>query len=184
MSSSIQQAVDAVRDGGVIAYPTEAVYGLGCDPDNIQAVQKILYLKQREKSKGLILIASDVEQLLPYLARLPEEAKHRVLASWPGPFTWLWPARESTSDWLRGDFSTLAVRVSAHPLVRELCQAVGKPLVSTSANLSGQPPARTAAEVFEQFDDSIDFVLEGQVGPSTSPTEIRDALTGKLIRGG
>jgi len=184
MSSSIQQAVEVLREGGVIAYPTEAVYGLGCDPDNHAAIEKILALKQRDKSKGLILIASEVERLQPYLDELPEDARHRVLASWPGPFTWLWPARSTTSDWLRGEFDTLAVRVTAHPLARELCQAFGKPLVSTSANLGGQPPARSAAEVREQFDGRLDFILEGKVGPHSSPTEIRDALSGDLIRGG
>lgn len=184
MSSSIQRAVEVLHAGGVIAYPTEAVFGLGCDPDNFAAVEKILTLKQRDKSKGLILIASAVEQLSPYLNELPEEARHRVLASWPGPFTWLWPAKKQTSDWLRGEFTTQAVRVTAHPLVRQLCQAFGKPLVSTSANLGGRPPARTASEVREQFGEQIDFVLEGDVGPQASPTEIRDALSGELIRGG
>ena len=184
MSSSIEQAVKVLREGGVIAYPTEAVFGLGCDPGNEQAIAKILELKQRDRAKGLILIASDVEQLAPYLEELPEEARHRVLASWPGPFTWLWPARETTSEWLRGDFNTQAVRVTAHPLVRQLCQAFGKPLVSTSANLSGQPPARTANQVREQLGDQVDYVLEGDVGPQASPTEIRDALSGELIRGG
>jgi L-threonylcarbamoyladenylate synthase len=167
-----------------VAYPTEAVFGLGCDPTNEQAIAKILELKQRDRAKGLILIASDVEQLAPYLEELTEEARHRVLASWPGPFTWLWPARETTSEWLRGDFNTQAVRVTAHPLVRQLCQAFGKPLVSTSANLSGQPPARTANQVREQLGDQVDYVLEGDVGPQASPTEIRDALSGELIRGG
>ncbi|MFP4610889.1 MAG: L-threonylcarbamoyladenylate synthase [Thiohalophilus sp.] len=183
MSSSIEQAVEVLREGGVIAYPTEAVYGLGCDPDDQAAIEKILALKQRERSKGLILIASAVDQLQPYLDELPEEARHRVLASWPGPFTWLWPARARTSEWLRGDFATLAVRVTAHPQARELCQAFGKPLVSTSANLGGRPPALTAAQVREQFDAGVDFVLEGEVGPHSSPTEIRDALSGELIRG-
>ncbi|MDZ7803284.1 L-threonylcarbamoyladenylate synthase [Thiohalophilus sp.] len=183
MSSSIEQAVEVLRNGGVVAYPTEAVYGLGCDPDNSRAIEKILALKQRERNKGLILIASEVGQVAPYLDELPEEARHRVLASWPGPFTWLWPAKADTSEWLRGDFTTLAVRVTAHPQVRELCQAFGKPLVSTSANLSGQPPARTAAQVREQFGQQVDFVLEGEVGPHSSPTEIRDALSGELIRG-
>nr|WP_243830697.1 L-threonylcarbamoyladenylate synthase [Thiohalophilus thiocyanatoxydans] len=183
VSSSIQRAVQVLHDGGVIAYPTEAVYGLGCDPDDQAAIEKILALKQRERSKGLILIASSVDQVQPYLEELPQEARHRVLASWPGPFTWLWPAKADTSEWLRGDFATLAVRVTAHPLARELCQAFGKPLVSTSANLSGRPPARTAAEVREQFGEQVDFVLEGEVGPHSSPTEIRDALSGELIRG-
>ncbi len=183
MPSLIQQALEVLHAGGVIAYPTEAMYGLGCDPDNQRAIEKILQLKQRDKSKGLILIAADIKQLLPYLDELPDEAKHRVLASWPGPFTWLWPARPQTSEWLRGGYPTLAVRVTAHPLARELCKAWGKPLVSTSANVSGKPPAKTANEVREQFTDKIDFILEGDVGPQTSPTEIRDALTGELIRG-
>jgi L-threonylcarbamoyladenylate synthase len=184
MHSAIKQAVEALRRGGIIAYPTEAVYGLGCDPDDNKAIARILELKQRDRGKGLILIASDVAQLHPYLDDLPDEARHRVLASWPGPFTWLWPAAATTGKWLRGDYATLAVRVTAHPVARALCDAYGKPLVSTSANLSGQPPARTAMEVQQQFGNRIDCIVEGDVGPQASPTEIRDAITGELIRGG
>ena len=184
MSAKLEQAVAVLRHGGVIAYPTEAVYGLGCDPDNIAAIQHLLQVKQREPAKGLILIASDFSQLAPYLDELDELKQRQVFASWPGPVTWLWPAKASVSNWLRGDFETLAVRVTAHPIARSLCEAFGKPLVSTSANLSGEPPLTTAEQVTQTLADKIDFIVAGDVGPQQAPTQIRDAQTGEVIRAG
>ncbi|PWD67649.1 L-threonylcarbamoyladenylate synthase type 1 TsaC [Pectobacterium versatile] len=169
----------------VIAYPTEAVFGLGCDPDSEVAVNRLLALKQRPRQKGLILIAADFSQLAPYIddSALSDEQKAVMFSTWPGPVTWVLPAKRTTPQWLTGQFSSLAVRVSDHPLVKELCQRYGKPLVSTSANLSGQPPCRTAHEVSQQFGDDFP-VLVGDVGGRMNPSEIRDVLTGELIRQG
>ena len=178
----IRQAAAWLREGGVIAYPTEAVYGLGCDPDNPEAIQRLLRIKQREPSKGLILIAADFSQLAPYLDELDEAKQQQVFASWPGPFTWLWPAKASVSKWLRGEHDTLAVRVTAHPVASQLCRAFGKALVSTSANRSGMPPVTTAGEVTETLADNIDFIVGGEVGAEQTPTQIRDARSGKVIR--
>ena len=180
----IEQAVNALQRGGVIAYPTESVFGLGCDPDKPDAVQRILDLKQRPKEKGLILIATSFSQLEKYLLDLAPDIQQRVLASWPGPYTWLWPVKPDVSVLLRGQHQTLAVRVSAHPVVRALCEAYGKAIVSTSANPADLPPAKNAAEVRTYFDDKLDFILDAEVGSSAQPTEIRDALTNKLIRPG
>jgi len=145
----------------------------------------LLSLKRRPVEKGLILIAADYQQLVPYIAdeRLSAEQKTRMFSRWPGPVTWVVPARADTPRWLTGRFSSLAVRVSDHPDVAALCQGFSKPLVSTSANLSGLPPCRNVAEVLEQF--GKDFpVLQGETGGRLNPSEIRDALTGELIRQG
>ncbi|MBN1084322.1 L-threonylcarbamoyladenylate synthase type 1 TsaC [Erwinia sp. V90_4] len=182
---SVALCVAQLRQSAVIAYPTEAVFGLGCDPDSEAAVMQLLALKRRPVDKGLILIAADYQQLLPYIAdeQLSAEQKERMFSRWPGPVTWVLPARQETPHWLTGRFSSLAVRVSNHPDVVKLCQAFGKPLVSTSANLSGLPPCRNVAEVLAQFGEGFP-VLQGETGGRQNPSEIRDVLTGELIRQG
>lgn len=173
----------ALRAGQVIAYPTEAVFGLGCDPDSLPAVAQLLSYKQRLVTQGLILVAADYSQLQPYIDedRLPEAAKQRLLASWPGPINWVVPASINTPGWLTGRFNNLAVRVSAHPLVHQLCQTFGKPVTSTSANIIGKPPCRTAAAVRAQWGDQL-FILSGEVGGERNPCEIRDAMTNDCLR--
>ncbi|HFB97672.1 MAG TPA: threonylcarbamoyl-AMP synthase [Bryobacterales bacterium] len=183
-SDQISQAVAALRAGGVIAYPTEAVWGLGCDPHNERALARLLELKGRPAGKGLILVAASFDPLRPFLQSLDAEREAAVLATWPGPVTWLWPANTSVSPLLRGEHDTLAVRISDHPLVVALCAAFGGPVVSTSANRSGEPPARTREEVLARFGDALDFVLDGETGGRERPSEIRDARTGKVIRPG
>ncbi|RAT10932.1 MULTISPECIES: L-threonylcarbamoyladenylate synthase type 1 TsaC [Lonsdalea] len=174
-----------LEDHKVIAYPTEAVFGLGCDPDSEIAVQRLLDLKRRPWQKGLILIAAEFQQLELYVdvSALSEAQLSSVFSTWPGPVTWVMPTKPSTPQWLTGEFTTLAVRLSDHPLVIELCRRFGKPLVSTSANLSGKPPCRTAKEVFEQFGKAFP-VLEGAIGGRQNPSEIRDASTGAMVRSG
>lgn len=178
----LRQACRVIASGGVVAYPTEAVYGLGCDPWREEAVERLLALKRRPMAKGLILVAAGFDQLAPFLAPLPPERLRAVLATWPGPVTWVMPAARSAPRWLRGGHETLAVRVSDHPVVAALCRACG-PLVSTSANRSGGRPARSAAEVRRMFGSGI-FVLNGPLGGLPRPTEIRDASTGRLLRPG
>ncbi|MEE3653097.1 MULTISPECIES: L-threonylcarbamoyladenylate synthase type 1 TsaC [unclassified Brenneria] len=177
--------VQALRNEKVVAYPTEAVFGLGCDPDSEVAVKRLLALKQRPWQKGLILIAADYRQLAPYVddSALSDEQKKTLFSSWPGPVTWVIPAKSTTPSWLTGQFSSLAVRVSAHPLVKQLCLSYGKPLVSTSANLSGLPPCRTEDEVYQQFGAAFP-VVHGNVGGRKNPSEIRDILTGERLRQG
>lgn len=181
--SDFKDTVDILHRGGVIAYPTEAVYGLGCDPDNETAVLRLLEIKQRPLEKGLILIAAEPAQLETYiepsvLAQYPD-----VIASWPGPNTWLLPCKADTPFWLKGIHDTLAVRVTGHALCADLCRAFGKPLVSTSANPNGFDPARTAAEVKGMFSDNqLDLVVEGETGGLATVSSIRDARTGRQIR--
>lgn len=184
-TESVTKALIALKNKEVIAYPTEAVFGVGCDPDSETAVMRLLELKQRPVEKGLILIAADYEQLKPYIddSMLSDAQREAVFSKWPGPVTFVFPARASTPRWLTGRFDSLAVRVTDHPLVVELCKAYGKPLVSTSANLTGQPPCRTTAEVVAQFGEAFPVVV-GETGGRLNPSEIRDALTGELFRQG
>lgn len=168
--------------GGVIAYPTEAVWGLGCDPHNEHAVARLLALKQRPVEKGVILIAADVEQLSPYLRGLPEEKLALLRASWPGPNTWLVPDNGAAPAWITGGRGTLAVRVTAHPLAAALCRAFGGAVVSTSANRAGEVPARSLLQVRQYFGDALDAVLPGSLGGLQNPTRIRDAMTGATCR--
>nr|WP_228481403.1 L-threonylcarbamoyladenylate synthase [Vibrio fluminensis] len=176
----------ALQQGEVIAYPTEGVFGVGCDPDSPQAIEKLLTLKQRPVEKGLILIAASYEQLLPYIdeSQLTEEQLQTVKASWPGPYTWIMPASDKVSDWVSGQFDSIAVRVTAHPLVQKICLAFGKPLTSTSANLSGLPPCMTTEEVESQLGDQLVAILRGETSGRDKPSEIRDAKTLKVLRQG
>lgn len=171
-----------LRSGGIIGYPTEAVYGLGCDPFDPAAVARLLDIKARPVGMGLILIAATFEHLAPLLDTLPAAKRRRALATWPGPATWVWPAQPWVPRWLRGDHVGLAVRVTNHPVASALCAAWGGPLVSTSANLSGRPPARDALTVRRCLGASIDLLLHGTVDPGRRPTEIRDAQSGQILR--
>lgn len=184
-AEDVLRLVERLNQQQVIAYPTEAVFGVGCDPDSEIAVNRLLTLKKRPVDKGLILIAARFEQLLPYIdiEALNAEQREAVFACWPGPVTFVFPAKPSTPRWLTGRFDSLAVRVTDHPAVIELCTAYGKPLVSTSANLSGLPPCRTAQEVLTQFGETFP-VLHSETGGRQNPSEIRDALTGELFRQG
>ncbi len=182
----LRQAVRALRHGGIVAYPTEAVYGLGCDPLNAAAVLRLLALKKRPMEKGLILIASDFQQLIPFVRTPDADIMRCINATWPGPVTWLLPAKAETPAWLCGAHDTLAVRVTAHPQAAALCRTFGGALVSTSANPTGRPPARYPLRVRHYFghysNGTLDYILSGAVYSHTKPTEIRDALTGKIIR--
>ena len=180
----LRRATQILSAGGVIAYPTEAVYGLGCDPLDATAVMRILELKQRPLEAGLILIAADFSQLTSFLEPLTPAVQRRVAATWPGPVTWLLPARPEVPLWLRGQHTTLAVRVTAHAGTAALCRSFGGALVSTSANPRGHEPARTSTKVHQYFSDLIDYVLPGSLGRQRRPSEIRDGLSGAIVRGG
>ena len=182
----VTRAAARVRKGGIVAYPTEAVYGLGCDPWNREAVLALLALKQRPMHKGLILIAADVRQLHPFLAPVSAEGWARISPTWPGPYTWVFPAHPRVPAWIRGRHSSIAVRVTAHPLVAELCRALAHPLVSTSANRAGRPPCRTLLQLQRELVHGLRHppvhILAGAVGQEQRPTTILDALTGKVLR--
>ncbi|MEH6358043.1 MAG: L-threonylcarbamoyladenylate synthase [Pseudomonadales bacterium] len=181
-STPIQQAVAAIRAGGVIAYPTEAVWGLGCDPHNLDAVEKLLAIKQRSMAKGLILVAANIEQLKPFFGEMTADQYRLLQANWPGFTTFIVPASPQVPQWIKGDFDSIALRVSAHPLVRELCEAFAGPLVSTSANLSGQSPAQSFDQVVKTFSTKVDFVLPGNLGDASKPSPIIDIHSGQVLR--
>jgi L-threonylcarbamoyladenylate synthase len=178
----LKQAARKIHAGGIVAYPTEAVYGLGCDPMSAAAVLRLLELKKREIDKGLILIASDFKQLQPYLAKLPTKMEKKIMSTWPGPVTWILPANQATPVWLTGAHDSIAVRVTAHPIASALCQQAGMALVSTSANISNQHPARNALDIHRIFDDQLDYILHSDTATQKNPTEIRDGKTGKILR--
>lgn len=184
MDDALRTAVATLRSGGVVAYPTEAVYGLGCDPQSHAAFERLFALKQRPPTQGVLLIVADFAQVEKYidLAGVPADALARVRASWPGPHTWVFPRAARVPDWIAGAHAGIALRVTAHPLAAALCRTFGGAIVSTSVNRHGQPPARTAGEVRAAFGNELGYILDGAVGGLERPTPIRDAISGELIR--
>lgn len=181
-SFRLRLCANVVAAGGVIACPTEAVWGLSCDPFNETAVQRLLDLKQRPAHKGLIMVAGDESQLAFLLKDLPPVLQRKLSVSWPGPNTWLVPHHGRVPALVHGQFESVAVRVSGHPLVRELCRAYGGPLVSTSANVAGRPAPRTLLAVRNYFGVALDGVLPGRVGAAGRPSTIRDVFSDEVFR--
>lgn len=177
----VTQAVSQLRSGEVIAYPTEAVYGLGCDPFNLQAVEKLFHVKQRPFEKGVILVASSVDQVVSYVELLGMDWEPAVLQTWPGPVTWVLPAKKGVPDWVTGGRETVAIRVSDHPVIQAICTAYGQPMVSTSANVTSQPPAMSCLEIYSIFKKKV-FCVAGELGGLKKPTQIREAVTGAVLR--
>ena len=176
----IKRVADVLFRGGVIAYPTEGVFGLGCLPDDIDAVLRVLDIKEREADKGLILIAADASQFegwisLPDNRFLPEpDPQH--------PVTWIVPPGPLAHPAIRGDHLGVAVRITSNPVAAAICSAVDSPLVSTSANVSGRPTARNRFVLRRQFAQRVDLIVPGDCGPASGPSEIRDLVTGKILR--
>ena len=180
-SASPRRIAAYLRRGGLIAYPTESCYGLGCDPDNRTAVLHLLKLKQRPQHKGLILIAAGYRQVARYLQPLTLGEQEKLKSGGAQAITYLLPAHHSTPRWLRGSHDTLAVRITAHPQAAQLCRGVDSALVSTSANRSGQRPARTYAQCRLLFGCRV-WVLPGRVGKRKKPSTIRTWADGQIIR--
>ncbi len=176
----INEARELLKNGGVIAYPTEAVYGLGCSPFNQKAVEKILTLKARDKKKGLILLIADWAQLAPLIQPLSEGQMDAVRATWPGPVTWIFPKSDIIPDWVSGEHQGIAIRMSAHPVANQLC--IDEPLVSTSANISGYSPVVYLNDLYTQFPSGLDGVVAGELGDSKQPSSIYDVQTGLQLR--
>jgi L-threonylcarbamoyladenylate synthase len=174
--------VGLVKAGGVIAYPTESVFGLGCDPFNEKAVLKLLSLKRRTVDQGLILIASNIGQILPLIQPQHANDLARALKTWPGHFTWVFPKSKCVPSWVSGKHNTIAIRVSNHPIVKRLCDQLNHPLVSTSANISNQEDLNSIKRIRETFGDKIDFYIEAPTGNEQQASPIRDAHTLKTIR--
>jgi L-threonylcarbamoyladenylate synthase len=179
---AIGRGARIVRGGGVIAYPTEAVFGLGCLPRRRAAVFRLLAIKRRSWRKGLILIAANLDQLARYVVLPAEPQRSAVLATWPGPHTWILEARARTPRWITGGRAAVAVRVTAHPVARALCLRAGDALVSTSANVSRRPPHRRLLRLRRDLGHRVDYVVPGALGGELRPTAIRDARTGHVVR--
>jgi L-threonylcarbamoyladenylate synthase len=181
----LSEAHKALANEEVIIYPTEAVWGIGCDPTSEEAVRRLLELKRRPVEKGLILIAKDYSQLLPYIndAAIPMDKRAEIFSSWPGPFTWLMPASETAPRWITGGSDLIAVRVTAHPTVRRLCSEFNGAIVSTSANFTGQDTPDSLSELKQQFQNNVSCYVDEALGNASSPSTIRNAMTGETLRG-
>lgn len=182
--SSVGDAAVFLREGGVLAYPTEAVFGLGCDPHDEAALNRLFALKERPPTQGVLLIAADFEQVRPYIdfGRVSDEVLAQVRASWPGPNTWIFPRSAHVPAWVAGAHDGIALRVTSHESAAALCQAFGGALVSTSANPHGQPPARDVATLERYFGERLEAALDAPLGGLDRPSTIRDALSGAMIR--
>lgn len=174
------RAAEVLIGGGVIAYPTEGVFGLGCMPGDLDAVARLLELKKRDANKGFILIASRPEQFdgwieMPSGTSLPEPDPTY-------PITWIVSPGRKVDPLLRGEHEGIAVRLTTNPVAHAICEAVDAPITSTSANLSGQPVADSQETLRRQFEACVDYVVPGECGPSSGPSEIRILATGKVLR--
>lgn len=176
------ELADILRNGGVIAYPTEAVWGLGCDPFNEAAVKRILALKSRPEAKGLILIAGQTSHLQAWADSLASEAAQRLLSQTERPTSWVVPDTEITPSWVRGQHDSVAIRLSQHQPVQAICQAFGGAIVSTSANPAGLDPALSIEQVTDYFGDQLDAIYQAPLGGADQPSQVKDILTGKLFR--
>lgn len=175
------QAAAVIRAGGVIGYPTEAVFGLGCDPLNAQAVRRLLAIKQRPVSKGLILLAAELAQLEPYIV-LSTTQRHSLQQHWPLATTYLVEASSHTPAWIRGDHSKVAIRVTQHPVARALARQLHGPLVSTSANRAGEAACRNQFQLQRQLGAELDFIVSGQCDLAARPSTIIDLDSGAVLR--
>ena len=184
--NAIDAAVGArlIGRGAVVAYPTEACFGIGCDPNNPIAVRRIAAIKNRPSGKGFIIIADRFESLAPYLSFDDPSIMKQPLSTWPGPYTWILPASAAAQKLGSAVDGKIAVRVTAHPVAARLCQLAGGAIISTSANSHGNKPIRKYLEVSRVLGPRVDFVVRGTLGKKTRPTQIRDAATGALIRAG
>ena len=176
----IKEARQLLKQGKLIAYPTESVYGLGCDPFNQFAVETLLTLKQREASKGLILLIAEWSQLTPLIGFIPDQRWDAVKKTWPGPVTWIFPKSEIIPQWVSGQHESVAIRMTAHPCARQLCTEL--PMISTSANKTGVAPAVDVASVKLQFPQGIEAIVEGELGDAVKPSAIFDVLSGRRLR--
>ena len=178
---AVRYAAHCVHHGGVIAYPTETVYGLGCDPLCFDAVNTINRLKGRAARKGLILLASRLQQL-DQLIDVSDRKQRAAITAENEPTSWIVPAKATAPDWITGGRNTLAVRISTHPVVIQLCDLLGHALVSTSANPAGKKPALNALQLHRYFDGRVDAMLVSTHNCSGRPSKIRDLRTRQLLR--
>jgi len=180
-SLRIRHAAACVREGGVIACPAEAVWGLSCDPWNQEAVEQLCAMKQRPISKGVIVASSDVADFAPLLDGLTPKQRATLLDSWPGPVTWLVPHQDFFPSWVTGESTEVAIRVTSAPALSKLCRELGGPVVTTSANWAGAQPAKHAFQVVRYFGAGV-VMVPGSVNLQGRPSTIKRATTGEVMR--
>jgi len=178
----IKKAIQVINQGGVICYPTESVYGLGCDPYDLAAVLYLLEIKKRQLDKGLLLVAANVSQLEPYININDKQTINKLKEATDKPVTWIVACNEKTPVWLTGKHQSIAVRISTHPVIKQLCTLFNGALVSTSANISGLPSVKKNWLVHKQFANKIDYYVPGELGRFKKESEIRNIKTGEVIR--
>ncbi len=180
----IERAAKVIACGGIAAYPTEAVWGFGVDPNNTQAIECLLALKRRPWEKGLIIIASEIAHIAPWLECLSVESKRRLMQPTHNPTTWLTPNLGIASAWVTGEHSTVAIRLTRHPVAAALCKAFGGPIISTSANVTGSLPRKHVWRLSRSLHSRLDIIVPGVCGKQVNPSEIRDLITNKIVRAG
>ncbi|MDC0948698.1 L-threonylcarbamoyladenylate synthase [Gammaproteobacteria bacterium] len=180
--SPFDTAVRAVCQGGVIAYPTESCFGLGCNPRSISGLRQIIALKRRRPEKGMIVLIGDVQDLSQLCPPLDTSTLQMLSQSWPGAVSFILPARADLPSLLHGGTRCIAVRLSAFEPARRLARAAGGTLVSTSANLSSRPALRYAGEVRRLFGSRLDGLVVGRCGDATRPSRLIDATSGRVLR--
>ena len=180
--NDVKCAVSALRRGGIIAHATEGVWGLCCDPRSQSTIKRILEIKQRSKTKGLLLIGGVTDFFGGELSTINPDKRTEIEATWPGHHTWVLPNTKGYSDWITGGRETIACRVPNHDQARNLSMQFGGPLVSTSANFSGYPELKTEEAVRSDFEALVDFILPGLIGNETGPSKIH-GLDGSMLRG-
>lgn len=188
---SLDEAVHHLQSGQVLLYPTEAVWGLGCDPYQQQAFEKLLLLKKRPLEKGVILLSESIARIEPLLAPLEPQIRNKVIASWQHPveknraITWLLPISSAIPPWIYGQHDRVAIRVTQHTLCQRLCAGFDSLIVSTSANPAGQDPATDLHQLehyFAQHSFADLAILTGKIGQNRHASRIVDAVTGQVIR--
>ena len=185
-SSEIERAVAVIRAGGVVAFPTETYYGLAADPFNREAVSRVFALKRRPPDKPVLTLIGAESQLPQLAASVPPIYRPLISAFWPGPLTLVFPARPDVPVILTGYTGTVGIRISSHPVARQLLAAAGQPLTATSANFSGQPAAVTAQEVVDQLGPDVDWIIDGGTTPGGRGSTIVGLEEGEvaLLRAG
>lgn len=180
--SLIETAVSNLVNGGVIAYPTEHCFGLGCDPQNRDAINHLLKIKKRTANQGLILVASSIKQIEDYVYLESSPMLDEIKLSWPGHVTWLLNSKAETPNLISGKHATIAVRQTNHPLLKQLCESFGGAIVSTSANRHANPALMSAVQVQKEFSLDVDYILDASIGEERKPSTIRDGKSGVVIR--
>lgn len=176
-------AAHYVRSGGVIAYATESVWGLGCDPFNEAAIEHVLALKLRPMAKGMILLSGQAEHFGFLVDSMTEEQRARLTQKSDRPTTWLVPdAARLVSPWIKGEHDFVAIRVSTSASVAKLTKALGHPIISTSANPASRPTAKNILALRQYFGQRLDYILPGAVDPNAQSSRIINIETGEIVR--